>query len=346
MIVTFTANPALDRTIELPRPIAPGEVQLAASAREDAAGKGVNVARVLEAAGADAVAVLPLAGDDPYRALLGDAVAVDAIATERRVRVNTTITDGDGATTKLNLPGEPVGEAEVIRMIDGVVAASEGAEWLALCGSLPPGAPVDLYARVARECRSRFSRPPKIAVDASGAALAALAAAAGDDGPVDLITPNAEELVDLLSDLERDGGVRASAIVLGAAADADASSPRADLIEALESDPVAVARACRALVPRIARAALVTLGGDGAVLVDADGARRSPVPAGIAVRSTVGAGDSALAGLLLADIAGATADDRLRSAIRHGSATAALPGTSLTTPDDLPAGELPVTPIA
>lgn len=345
MIVTFTANPALDRTIELPRPIAPGEVQLASSAREDAAGKGVNVARVLEAAGADAVAVLPLAGDDPYRALLGDAVAVDAIATERRVRVNTTITDGDGATTKLNLPGEPVGEAEVTRMIDGVVAASEGAEWLALCGSLPPGAPVDLYARVARECRSRLTRPPKIAVDASGAALAALAGAAGHDGPVDLITPNAEELVDLLSDLERDGGARASAIVLGAAADADAS-PRAGLIEALESDPVAVVRACRALVPRIARAALVTLGGDGAVLVDADGARRSPVPAGIAVRSTVGAGDSALAGLLLADVAGATADDRLRSAIRHGSATAALPGTSLTTPDDLPAGELPVTPIA
>lgn len=334
MIVTFTANPALDRTIELPHPLDPGAVQQASSAREDAAGKGVNVARVLAAAGAETVAVLPLAGGDPYRALLDGAVAVDAIATERVVRVNTTITDGDGATTKLNLPGEPVGEAEVRRMIDGVVAASEGAAWLALCGSLPPGAPADLYARIARECRTRLAHPPKVAVDASGSALAAIAAAAAADGPVDMITPNAEELVDLLLGLEPAAGAAAS------------PGSRAAEVAALEADPVAVARACRALVPTIARAALVTLGGDGAVLVDAGGVRRAPVPAGVAVRSTVGAGDSALAGLLLADVAGATADDRLRSAIRHGSATAALPGTRLAAPSDLPSGEIPVAAIA
>ena len=50
MIVTLTANPSLDRTITLAEPLQPGEVQAATSAREDAGGKGINVARVVAAA--------------------------------------------------------------------------------------------------------------------------------------------------------------------------------------------------------------------------------------------------------------------------------------------------------
>ena len=45
MIVTLTANPSLDRTVMLPAPLQVGDVQSAASAREDAGGKGINVAR-------------------------------------------------------------------------------------------------------------------------------------------------------------------------------------------------------------------------------------------------------------------------------------------------------------
>ena len=53
MIVTLTANPSLDRTITLEGALRPGEVQSAASVREDAGGKGINVARVVAAAGVD-----------------------------------------------------------------------------------------------------------------------------------------------------------------------------------------------------------------------------------------------------------------------------------------------------
>lgn len=57
MIVTFTANPSIDRTITLEAALERGEVQRAVSAIEQAAGKGVNVALVLGNAGQDVEAV-------------------------------------------------------------------------------------------------------------------------------------------------------------------------------------------------------------------------------------------------------------------------------------------------
>ena len=105
--------------------------------------------------------------------------------------------------------------------------------------------------------------------------------------------------------------------------------------------PDAVARIARGLVPASVAAALVTLGGDGAVLVTADGAWHGTPPP-TRVRSTVGAGDSSLAGYLLAETTGAAPEERLRSGIRYGSAAASLPGTQPPTPHDLSTGAVPV----
>jgi 1-phosphofructokinase len=82
---------------------------------------------------------------------------------------------------------------------------------------------------------------------------------------------------------------------------------------------------------------LATLGSKGAVLATPAGswfAAHAPITA----RSTVGAGDSSLAGYLLAHSRGGTAPDCLRQAVAYGTAAAALPGTTLpalnqTTPD-------------
>lgn len=317
MIVTLTANPSLDRAVELAAPLQPGAVQAARSLREDPGGKGVNVARVLAAAGDDVRAVLPLAAADPYRATLGDLpiVAVDA---EEDARSNLTITDPDGVTTKLNLPGPTLTAATADALVDAVVRASEGARWLALCGSLPPGTDDDFYVRVIREVRARLADPPLVAVDASGGALAAVVSGARPD----LITPNETELAEL-------AGVDPQEFADADAATGDAIPPIAR----------SVARVARLIVPSRAGAVLVTLGGAGAVLVDATGATHATTPTGIRVRSTVGAGDSALAGYLHAHVTGATGE-LLVSAVRHGSATASLPGTRLATPHDLPGGAI------
>lgn len=303
MIVTLTANPALDRTITLGAALRPGEVQAADSVREDAGGKGVNVSRAVAAAGVDTVAVLPIALDDPYGAVVAAAgIQTKVVPVLRHVRANLTIADPDGVTTKINLPGDPVTAADAAAVAAAVVEASQGARWLVLAGSLPRGVADTFYVEIADAVRSRWGADaPLIAVDTSGAALRKVV----EHGAADLIKPNDEELVELTGvELEE-----------GSLADA-------------------VHRVARRLVPEHAASALVTLGGAGAMLVTADGAWFAEAPR-IKVASTVGAGDSSLAGYLLAEHAGLNPAARLQSAIRYGAAAASLPGTQAPTPDDL-----------
>ncbi|WP_029145239.1 hexose kinase [Microbacterium luticocti] len=314
MIVTVTANPSLDRTIVLRAPLQPGAVQVAASAREDAGGKGINVARVLAAAGAPALAVLPLADDDPYRSVLAAAgLRIRPVPVTGHCRANVAITDPDGVTTKLNLPGATLSAAELDALAAVVVAAAENAHWLVLAGSLPPGVPYDFYARVIDAVRGRWGdAAPRVAVDASGAALHAAVA----DAHPDLVKPNDDELAELT----------------GTALDPGDGLARH------------AAHLARALVPTWVGAALVTLGGHGAVLVTPDAAYAAAPPP-IRVRSTVGAGDSSLAGYLLAETAGHDPAACLASAVRHGAAAASLPGTMVPAPHDLPADDIAVTRI-
>ena len=311
MIVTLTANPSLDRTVELAAPLEVGGVQVARGAREDAGGKGINVSRVAAASGVATRALLPLAADDPYAvSLQATGVPVLTVPVAGHARANITITDPAGETTKVNLRGAALSDSERAAVVEAVVEACADAQWLVLAGSLPPGLPEDFYVDVIDAVRTRWTdAAPRIAVDTSGPALSAVV----DRGRPDLIKPNEHELADL-------AGV--------------ALDPDADLVTAVL--PIA-----RRLVPERVGAALVTLGGDGAVLITADGAWAGRPPR-IRVHSTVGAGDSSLAGYLIADARGDEPAERLRSSIRYGAAAASLPGTQAPRPSDLPTGDVPV----
>lgn len=311
MIVTLTANPSLDRAITLSAPLRPGEVQSAVSTREDAGGKGINVARVIAAAGVEAVAVLPLAADDPFDlALRASGITARRVPVSGHVRANLTIADPTGVTTKLNLPGAALDADDRTALIRAVVQECVYARWLVLAGSLPPGAGSNFYVDVIREVRAAYGAgAPRIAVDTSGKALRAVVA----ESAPDLIKPNDEELAQLAG-AELDGG--------------------GDLAETM-------LRVARTLVPGRTRAALVTLGSEGAVLIDRDGAWHAPAPR-IQVSSTVGAGDSSLAGYLLAEVEHASPEDRLRRSVRYGAAAASLPGTQAPTPQNLPSDDVPV----
>lgn len=307
MIVTLTVHPALDRTLTLTAPLRVGEVQSAVGERVDPAGKGVNVARVIRAADVDVIAVLPLDDTDPYAAALATtALTVRAVPVVGRTRTNLTIADADGTTTKVNLPGVAFDAHTVEAVIAAVVEAATDATWLVLAGSLPPGAPHDLYARVIDAVRAA-GHASRIAVDTSGPALDAVIA----HGGADLIKPNDDELGELTGDDVR------------------------------EATPERIAEVAAALVPARVSAALITLGSRGAVLVTADGAWFSAAPR-ITARSTVGAGDSSLAGFLLAAVDGADEPDRLTRAVRYGAAAAMLPGTQPPRPSDLPSTPLDV----
>lgn len=329
MIVTLTANPSLDRTIALDAPLRPGDVQAAQSAREDAGGKGINVSRAVAAAGQATLAVLPLAESDPYRVpLRATRLDTRTVSVRGAARANLTITDPAGETTKLNLPGSALAPTEAEALIAAVVDATVGARWLVLAGSVPPGAGDDFYVRVIGAVRRAHGEAaPCIAVDTSGAALRAVV----EHGKPDLIKPNDEELAEL-------AGVGL------ASADTDVPTDAAGT-DAVSTDTMglhtAVLGVARRLVPSRVAAALVTLGSRGALLVTADGAWAAPAPR-IRVASTVGAGDSSLAGYLLAESTDARPADRLTHAIRYGAAAASFPGTQLPAPHDLPTDDLPV----
>jgi 1-phosphofructokinase len=318
MIVTLTANPSLDRTVALPGPLLRGEVQRAVSVRQESGGKGVNVSRALVASGLKTIAVLPGAEADPVLAGLRDGdVPFAALPIGEPLRSNVALTEPGGVTTKINEPGPVLSVDQQEALIGLLLDHSRGASWVVLAGSLPPGVPADFYATVTRRLRSIHdgTDAPRIAVDSSGEPLAA--AISGDAaGKPDLLKPNAEELAEL-------------AAAAGLATHKSA--------EELEADPEAAAEAAAAVVRSGVGAVLATLGAKGAVLVTADGAWLATHPPVSAV-STVGAGDSSLAGYLLASSQGDAPVDCLRQAVAHGAAAASLPGSTVpavhqTTPD-------------
>ena len=321
MIVTLTANPSVDRTVELAGPLRRGAVQRALSVTSEPGGKGVNVARAVTAAGRLAVAVLPADHDDPVVLALRELMVPHrALPVHGRVRVNLTVAEADGTTTKINEPGVPLDRAVLDRLGEAVLREAAGARWAVLSGSLPPGVPAGWYAELVAALATSGAR---VAVDTSGAPLRALLESSRPDGAglPDLLKPNAEELAELVA-------------VLDAQEPAAASSPADRVVADLEADPAAAARAARRLVDRGVGAVLATLGSAGALLVTADGAWRATT-APVAARSTVGAGDSTLSGYLLADLAGVDAPGRLAHAVAYGAAAVQLPGSTVPTPADL-----------
>lgn len=319
MIVTLTCNPALDKTIELESALVPGAVQRAESSHLQAAGKGVNVTRAITASGGQSLALLPGDAADPLvMALAADQLPHRALPIAVPLRTNITLVDRQGTTTKINEPGPVLGAATLAQLELLIIQelAATRATWLVLAGSLPPGVPEDYYATLTARLRERLgSSCPKIAVDTSGAPLRQLFAHGPQHVP-DLLKPNGEELAELAgSTLTK---------------------------EELEASPQLTARTSATLLERGAGAVLATLGAAGAVLSTPDGAWHG-IHDPITVRSTVGAGDSSLAGYLLADTAGADPAQKLRLAIAYGTAAASLPGSTIPTRHDLRTDAVAVT---
>lgn len=223
MIVTVTPNPSVDRTLQVEH-VQRGAVIRASATRVDAGGKGVNVTRALVANGYSSLAVLPLGGGDGdmlSRLLVDGGVPHRPVPTSAATRSNITLSEPDGTVTKVNAPGSPLADAELRALVDAAVAGLKGAAWLVLCGSLPLGAPADLYAVLTARAHQEGVL---VAVDSSGAPLAVSIAACPD-----LVKPNLAELAELVqrplesiddavvaAEEVRAGGVGAVVVSLGA----------------------------------------------------------------------------------------------------------------------------------
>lgn len=314
MIITLTANPSLDRTIELGAPLAHGAVQRAIAAVQDPGGKGVNISCALQVSGVPTLAIVPGEATDPVLTALSAAeVEFANLPTGEPIRSNITVVDPDGTTTKLNAPGTHFDAQLRERLGALVIERSKGAEWVVLAGSLPPGLEPTYYSELVAALRAS-GYAGNIAIDTSEAPL--IATVAGKHKPT-LIKPNSEELAQLTG---------------------------SDNWEELEASPELTARTAQKLLGGGIEYVLATLGGAGAVLVTEQGIWHA-VHEAVQVRSTVGAGDSSLSGLLIAHTRGADASGCLVQAVAHGSAAAALPGTRMPSLDQTTPEKVTIRPI-
>jgi 1-phosphofructokinase len=209
------------------------------------------------------------------------------------VRTNVSMIEADGMTSKINEPGPTLTSEEVEELVRTTLDSCSSADWLAICGTLPNGFSERHLVEAVRAARTAGLR---VAVDTSGSTLRAVLGATPH-----FVKPNAHELAEVTGRLIRTIG-----------------------------DVTAAAEQLRATG---LSTVLVSLGRDGAVLVDGNGALHGRTAAVTAV-NTVGAGDAFLAGYLAADASASLRADRLASALRWGATAVQHQGTLSSRVDD------------
>ncbi|MBN6152641.1 1-phosphofructokinase [Xanthomonas sp. AmX2] len=287
--VTVTLNPAIDLTVGVDR-LQPGRVHRANSAGTLAGGKGINVAACLADAGI-ACAALGVLG-------AGNAAVFETLFRERGIddrclrvpgdtRTNLKLVAADsGDTTDINLPGLPLGAAELHAVGARLAGLLRPGLPVVLSGSLPAGLAEDSWRALQAQAAAAGAR---VLLDTSGAPLREALAAPRAQLPF-AIKPNRHELEDW------------------------AGAPLHERGELLA--------AARALLARGIELVAVSLGSDGALFVRGGQAvfAQPPQRAG---GSTVGAGDAMVAGLVAALLADADLETCARQATAFAAATLA-----------------------
>jgi 6-phosphofructokinase 2 len=299
--ITLTLNPTVDVSTEVVQVVAEEKLRCSPPVR-DPGGGGLNVARVIAVLGGEAAAVFPVGGatGEMLRQLVAPLPRITAAAVPVTgwTREGFTVTEtSTNHQFRFNVPGEPLTADERDRCVAAAVEALADDGYLVVSGSMPPDTPDDLLTGLAAAVRDRGGR---LVVDTSGEALRTAVAA----GP-DLVKPNLGEL--------------------------------AWLVGAQHLDLPAAAAAARSLVEGGCRHVLTSMGPSGALLVSRDTEPVHLVPPMVRVRSRVGAGDSTVAGMVLALARGRGVVDAAVRGVAAGTAAVMTPGTQLCRREDVEA---------
>lgn len=297
MLVTLTMNPALDVTADVDE-VRPNHKLRLHSTRRDAGGGGVNVAKVAHVLETPVRAIFPCggaSGDIVGRLLDAAGVPIDPVQISEPTRQGMSVNELTSSDQySFALPGPVLTDPEQVECLQRLREHAPDADLVVASGSLPPSVPDDFYQRVADICAEFGVR---LIVDTSGEGLNRLRAG------VFLIKPSLRELREFCGD----------------------ELPTQD-------DQVAAARAM--VVSGRARHVLVSKGGDGALLVDAESALRFPaVP--VTSGSGVGAGDAMVAGVAVGVMRGQQLAEAVRLGIACGAAALLTPGSSSCTHADV-----------
>ncbi|MDA8292387.1 MAG: hexose kinase [Actinomycetota bacterium] len=294
-MLILNPNVCVDRTVVLGE-LVPGNVHRTGRAATTLGGKGVNVARVARALAqrASIVGFLPRADARRLETLAsGEGAELVGVETEGDARVATILLESSGRVTVLNEPGAEVDARGWDALLEQVRARRDGHATLVCSGSLPPGSPLDAYARAVRVGRSLGMAT---VVDATGPVLEA----ALDEGP-DVVSPNLSE---------------AEAVLFGRTE---------EVVEPTGPDVVErAARAANELVRRGAARAIVSAGSHGAAFTSGASVAWCAAPE-VRVVNPIGAGDSLVGGLVRSLEAGEAFDSAVRFALAVASASCEQP---------------------
>lgn len=295
-IVTLTMNPALD-VATATESIAPSTKLRCEMPRYDPGGGGINVARAAHMLGGDALAVFPVGGasGQMIQALLGhEHVPQVGVPVAGITRESLAVVERRSGRQYRFILPGPPLAEEDQERVLGALAAHAA-------GAAYVVASGSLPPGVAGDFYARVGRlarrvEARFVLDSSGEALTG----AGDE--IFLIKASARELEQL------HGSAIADAAAQAAAARAVVAGGR-----------------CEVLV--------VSLGADGALLATEECCRRIPAPR-VPALSSIGAGDSMLAGILVALGRGQPLAEAVRFGVAAGAAALLCEGTALCRRED------------
>lgn len=275
-ILTITLNPALDLTVRVPH-LEPGEVNRSQALLSHAAGKGLNVAQVLADLG-HSLTVSGFLGEDnqqAFNALFARRGFADAfIRVPGETRSNIKLAEDNGRVTDINGPGPHVNDLAQHALLDKLDHIAASHDAVVVAGSLPRG----VSAQWLRELVLRLKALGcKVILDTSGEALKEGLRA----GPW-LVKPNAEELSEALGH--------------------PVSSVASQVAAATELQTLGISHV------------VISHGADGVNWFSRGTQPLQALPPKVRVASTVGAGDSLLAGMVHGVISGHSPEQTLRSA--------------------------------
>ena len=291
-VVTVTLNPAIDQTIAIPGFTA-GEVNRVAFYQLDAGGKGVNVASALADYGFHPAVTgfLGKENDQIFKQLFSHKEITDRfVRIEGSTRVGIKIFDPTiHQTTDINFPGQTAGPEDIICLKEILKELTANTGMFVLAGSVPASMPVSIY----RDMVEMLKEAGKIVcLDTSGEPLQEALSASPD-----FIKPNDAELSELVG-------------------------------RKLNSN-LEILEAAQALGRQYKIGSMaVSMGKKGAIFVE--GAEKLlAVPGQVEVKSSVGAGDAMVAGVVAGKLKGLSLADTARLATAFSMSAVSRLGSGL-----------------
>ena len=297
-IITLTLNPAVDKNSTVSS-ITPDNKLRCTTPNYEAGGGGINVSRAIKELGSESLSLYlggGLTGEHLEQLLDKEGFPHKRINTEGWTRENFSVVDeSNGKQYRFVMPGYQVSDKEMNSVLQELETTVSEGDYVVASGSLPPGIPLNFYGQVTELVNSKYAR---MILDTSGQPLLE-----GAKSGVFLLKPNLQEL-SYMCNVESLSGMQVQIKAL-------------EFLEQIN---------CYCLA--------VSMGPKGALLITKDIIEHVPAPP-VLMKSTVGAGDSMVAGMTIALSQGKSLREVIRYGVACGTAATMTEGADLIRKTDV-----------